>query len=387
MTTDTLPDAAADFPLLRGVCSPRFAAVAGEFDRNVRERGETGAAVCVYHRGRPVVDIVGGDYHLDSTQVMRSTSKGLLAVLAHLLRQRGRLDLDAPVASLWPEFAQAGKAEITVRCVLSHQAGLPYLEEPMAVADALTWRPPVEALGRQRPIWPPGTAHGYHDVTYGWLVGEILRRASGEPVGELVRRELAEPLGIDLWIGLPLRRMRGLRPMRAAEGGRRLNLMPGHASDADERRLARAAANPDIRPWEHRPEYLAAQMPGTNGVGRARSMAKLYAALIGAVDGVRLFDERSLTEACTPLAAGPDQVVGWERRYATGFMLTDPTRPMAGENTRSFGYYGQGGLLTFADPDSELAFAYFTVQEQLHLGADPRANEVARVAHECAVAG
>ncbi|GDY33813.1 serine hydrolase domain-containing protein [Gandjariella thermophila] len=386
MTTDSLLDEAADLPLVRGHFDAQFGAVAREFDRNLRERGETGAAVCVYHRGRPVVDIAGGDYELDTIQVMRSTTKGLLGILAHLLRQRGQLDLDAPVSALWPDFGQAGKADITVRSVLSHQAGLPYLEEPISVADALAWQPAITALERQRPLWPSGTDHGYHDMTYGWLVGEILRRASGVRVGELVRRELAEPLGIDLWIGMPLRRMRGLRPVRAAEGGRRLNLMPESASAADEARLAQTAANPDIRSWEHRPEYLAAEMPGSNGVGQARGLAKLYAALIGEVDGVRLFDEQSLAEACAVRAAGPDRVVGWERRYATGFMLTDPTRPMAGEHTRSFGYYGQGGLLTFADPDSGLAFAYFTIQEQLHLGADPRANEVARAAYDCAVA-
>lgn len=197
-------------------------------------------------------------------------------------------------------------------------------------------------------------------------------------------RLLARPLAIDLWCGLPMTRMASVRPIRAAESVAALNAPK--TDDAAARELVmRAARNPDFAGWEHRPEYLAARVPASNVVSDAPSIARLFAAAAGAVDGVRLLDPNAVQRALAVRAEGPDASVGWDRRYSDGFMLPDPTRPMAGVSTPCFGYYGQGGSLAFADPSCELGFAYLTRQERLRLDADPRTSTLAAAARECAV--
>src|SRR4051794_9333245 len=200
-------------PEIGGTTDPRFDPVRTAFARNFEEHGEVGAAVGVYLHGRPVVDLWGGvadpatgrAWQRDTLQLVYSTTKGVTAACANLLAQRGELDLDAPVAKYWPEFAAAGKAEIPVRWLLTHQAGLPVLDEPVTAEQAIAWDPLVEALAAQRPAWEPGTRAGYHAMTYGWLVGEVVRRASGRTVGRFLAEEIARPLGRDLFIGLPAR--------------------------------------------------------------------------------------------------------------------------------------------------------------------------------------
>ncbi|MFG2485853.1 serine hydrolase domain-containing protein [Streptomyces virginiae] len=372
-----------------GFVAEGFERVAEEFGRNLSERGDTGAAVCVYHAGVPVADLVGGACRSDSVQVIRSASKGVVAILAHVLAHRGMLDFDRPVAEVWPEFARHGKADIPIRWVFTHQAGVTALDRTLTVADILAWEPAAAAVAEQRPNWDPGTAHGYHDLTYGWLTGEILRRVTGRTVGTLVREELAGPLGLDLWIGLP----EEVRPRLA-------DLLPGPPPSPELQRDPRAKAlrtaladpasfaskallNPDIFDVEHSRAYLGAEVPAANGVSDARSLARLYAAFTGEVDGVRLLDAAAVDAARREQAAGVDRVVGYFRRYATGFMLPDPTRPMAGLDTGSFGHYGMGGPLAFAEPEHRMAFGYTTVQEQAHVGADPRSRALAEAAFHC----
>jgi CubicO group peptidase (beta-lactamase class C family) len=188
-----------------------FGAIAGAFERNFAERGEVGAAVCVYLGGRPVVDLwagladreAGRAWQRDTMVVTNSATKGITATVAHVLVERGLLDLDAPVAAYWPEFAANGKQDVSVRWVLSHRAGIPTLDEAPSVADMVAWAPVVAAVARQKPLWEPGTAHGYHAQTFGWLVGEIARRITGKTVGRLYADEIAARFGIDFWIGLP----------------------------------------------------------------------------------------------------------------------------------------------------------------------------------------
>ncbi|PZF91889.1 serine hydrolase domain-containing protein, partial [Micromonospora endophytica] len=196
---------------VQGTVAPGFEGVREVFARNFATHGEVGAAVCVYRHGRPVVDLwagvadpdTGRPWREDTLQVVYSTTKSATAACAHLLSQRGELDLDAPVAAYWPEFAAAGKEGIPVRWLLSHQAGLPALDTPVSLADIRSWDPVVRALARQAPVWTPGTAHGYHGLTYGWLVGEVVRRVSGRSLGDYFAEEIAAPLGLDFWIGLP----------------------------------------------------------------------------------------------------------------------------------------------------------------------------------------
>ena len=196
---------------MNGWVAPGFEEVRTEFERNFSERGEIGAAVTAYWHGEAVIDLWGGEadrrdhtpYAEDTLQLVFSTTKGVTAIAANLLVQRGELDLDQKVAHYWPGFAQAGKADIPVRWLLSHRAGLPWVDGEMTLDQALDWDYVIDALERQAPVWEPGTQHGYHATTYGWLVGEVIKRIAGKSVGTYLRDEIAGPLGLDTWIGVP----------------------------------------------------------------------------------------------------------------------------------------------------------------------------------------
>lgn len=287
-----------------------FEPVREAFARNFQEYGELGSAFTLYVRGRKVVDLWGGDarpevggrpapavaWSADTAQVLRSVTKGLTAACALLLAQRGQLDLDAPVASYWPEFKAAGKERIPVRWLLSHRAGLPALDVPLRVEDVLTWEPAVAAVAAQEPAWEPGTAHGYHPYTYGWLVGEVVRRVSGRTVGRYFAEEIARPLGLDLWIGLPadaaprVGKLVDLPAPQAAvqSGPNGLRLRPKRsvAEAYQDPTSLTARAFAAVRPALdlNDPAAQAVEIPGANGIGTARSVARFYAALIGAAD-------------------------------------------------------------------------------------------------------
>lgn len=365
-----------------------FEDVAEVFRANMSERGDTGAAVCVYHDGVKVVDLVGGQYADDTLQVVRSVTKGVMAIVANRLVEQGILDLDAPVADVWPEFAAHGKAAVPVRWLLSHRAGLSAIDRPLTMEDVVAWDPVVDALSDQVPLWEPGTGHGYHALTYGWLVGEVLRRVTGKGPGQLVQEELSEPLGIELWVGLPTE-LHG----RVAE----LLPAPPRPPDAPPDPLlailadpnglaARSFRNPPMFATEHSGDYLRAEVPAANGVTNARSLARLYAATIGTIDGVRLLSPATVTRSAATQAQGPDRVVGYDTRYATGFMRPFPLRPFAGLGTACFGHYGMGGPLGFADPESGVGFGYTSIQIQSHDTADPRSRLLAEAAVACALA-
>ncbi len=359
----------------------RFAPLVDEFVHRFPDEGDEAAELCLYVDGRKVVDVSGGPCAPGGLQVVRSASKGVMALLAAVLHEKGVVDLDAPVADVWPGFEAGGKQDITTRLLLTHQAGLPVFGEPISAADALAWDPAVEMLERQEPLWKPGTRHGYHDLTFGWLVGEVLRRASGSDVGKLISTEFSEKLGLDLWLGTPFAELSRVRPWRRANRSAPRVHAP---SQFDSSLLAGALGNPDLAPVEHSIEYLTAEVPAANCVTDARSLCRLFAASVSTVDGVRLLADASLRAAVAPRAEGPDLVVGWYRRYASGFMLPEETRPMGGADTACFGHYGQGGVLVFAHPESGTAFAFTTTTERSHLGADPSTSSLSRIALECA---
>ncbi len=265
---------------LDGYVATEFEPVLDAFAQNFDERGEVGAAVCVYLDGEPVVDLWGGladatngvAWREDTLVLVYSATKGVTAVCANLLMQRGQLDPEATVASIWPEFAAQGKAGITVAQVMSHQAGLPLVEGDFTLEETLTWAPMVEALAAQKPIWPPGTKHGYHMRTYGWLVGEIIRRSDPQhrSVGTFWREEIAGPLGVDFWIGLP----EDLEGRVAALVPPRRDLKELLAPFGDDLLLARVFSNPGGHfnydsMWNTRPLH-AAELPSSNGIGNAR---------------------------------------------------------------------------------------------------------------------
>jgi CubicO group peptidase (beta-lactamase class C family) len=302
------------------------------------------------------------------------------AICAHHLAERGQLDLDAPVASYWPEFAAAGKEAVTVRHLLSHRAGLPTVDKPLTPEEAYAWEPAVEALAAQAPLWEPGTRHGYHAVTYGWLVGEVIRRATGRSVGRYLAEEIAGPLGLDLWIGLPAseeHRVSRLLPPEPVHVSREVlaGLTPDQIERlralADPGSLMQRALNPTDPPFSfNRPELHRAELPAANGIATARSLARIYAATIGEVDGVRLLRPDTVEAATAEQSSGPDEVLVLDTRFGSGFFLPSPFSPMMGP--RSFGHSGAGGSLAFADPGSGVGFGYVMNQMQQGLASDPR---------------
>lgn len=358
-------------PTIEGVCEPRFAAVREAFAENFAARGEIGAGVAVMLDGRPVVDLWGGfadaergrAWQRDTLVNVFSVGKGLTALCALLLVDRGRLDLDAPVCHCWPEFAAGGKERVTLRQLLSHQAGLPAVEPRLAEDALLHWDVMTAALAAQAPWWEPGTRHGYHVNTFGFLVGEVVRRVDGRSLGTLLRQEIAAPLGADVHIGL------------AAEHDARVahfEWLPELAAPtvSDPAMLTR-----EQRMWHHTyfnppglsghgtvntPAWRRVEIPSTNGHATARGVARIYAALAagGALEGVRLVDRALLREAATEHVNGPDAVLSDRTtRFGLGFQLPLPERPL-GPNPGVFGHFGAGGALGFADPEAGVAFGY-----------------------------
>lgn len=359
-----------------GEVAAGFEPVREAFAANFAQHGDIGGAVCVYRDGRPVVDLWGGVADLDAgrpwardtLQLVYSATKGATATAAHLLAQRGALDLDAPVAEYWPEFAANGKADIPVRWLLSHQAGLVALDRPVPLAEALAWEPMVVALGAQRPLWTPGTAHGYHGRTFGWLVGEVIRRVSGRTPGRFFADDIVGPLGLDFFIGLPTGERDRVSRMVYRQPEVDFTTAPPEPIPEELRELVAAWRDPNsfsnrafqvTDPAEidfNSPEVQAAELPASNGIGTARGLARMYATLIDEVDGVRLLTPETLASATNEQAGGTDQVMMVPSRFSSGYMLPTQTNPMAGPN--SFGHTGRGGSLGFADPEHGIAFGY-----------------------------
>ncbi|TDD11444.1 serine hydrolase domain-containing protein [Nonomuraea diastatica] len=368
-------------PEISGETAPGFEGVRTAFARNLADHDEIGAAVAVYVHGRKVVDLWGGladpgradptrgrRWERDTLQVVYSTTKAITAACALLLAQRGELDLDAPVARYWPEFAAQGKDRVPVRWLLTHQAGLPAIDQPITPAEAVAWEPMVEALAAQRPYWEPGTEHGYHGLTYGWLVGEVVRRVSGRSIGTFLAEEIAGPLDLDLWIGLPKSELhRVSRIVTSVPGSADLAGIDLDALPESVREMMRAYADPTSLtmrsmsvvspPLDHNdPDEQQAEMPSTNGICTARALARFYAALIGEVDGHRILTPATLAAATAEQVVGIDRILRMPVRIGTGFGL--PTPDVFFYTPAAFGFPGLGGSLGFADPESGLAFGY-----------------------------
>src|SRR5712692_7665094 len=293
-----------------GSVAAGFEPVQEAFAANFERHGEVGAACCVHLHGKRVVDLWGGvtapggsePYTADTLQMVWSTTKGVVAIAAHMLAQEGKLDFDAPVAEYWPEFAAPGKGQIPVHWLFSHQAG----------------------LAAQQPLWEPGSAHGYHTFTYGWLAGEVIRRVAGVSVGRFVAERIARPLHAEFWIGLPEAQNERVAPIIPTPPP-----APGTPPDALAARIAdpsslahRSFVNPAIPPaaFNELP-FRTAEVPAGNGIGTARGLSRIYAATIGPLDGVRLIDPETLKNATRTQAHGEDLVVGYETHFGTGFQL------------------------------------------------------------------
>jgi CubicO group peptidase (beta-lactamase class C family) len=385
------------FPVT-GTVEPGWEPVRDAFQANLDAGMEVGAAVALYHRGRPVVDLHAGafdrartrPYDEDVLQLVFSTTKGITAIALALCVQRGLLDYDDLVVDHWPEFGQAGKGEVTVAQLISHQAGLVSVDGPLALADALDWDGMVARLARQAPYWPPGTGHGYHALTFGWLAGELVRRVDpeGRTLGGFVADEVVAPLGAELWIGLPGELESRVSPLIGGE----------QPADAAVRALLEQFMGPDTlagkalflngafsnadAPFNQRAVH-AAELPAANAITNARSLARIYASTIGEVDGIRLLEPATVARASSTATRPdePDQVLVYPSTFGMGFMTSGTFTPMLGSG--SFGHAGAGGSLAFAQPASEIAFAYVMNRMDNTLNGDVRAltlvNAVAHV--------
>lgn len=376
-----------------GAVEPGFEGVAEAFQACFEQHGEVGAATSVYVGGRKVVDLWGGvadrdtgaPYTEDTLQLVFSTTKGATAACANLLAQRGELDVDAPVAEYWPEFKAAGKGDIPVRWLLCHKAGLPYVDATLTLEEALAWDPMVRALEEQAPVWEPGTAHGYHATTYGWLVGEVVRRISGKSLGTFFQDEIAAPLGLEFWIGLPDEQQVRVAPLvqwgDASEPARdpALQALIDQFMGPDTM-LGKALGAPSFVFNEaegrfNNPAIRAAEIPAANGVTNARSLARFYAGLTGTVEGgpaAPILGADQVAKASELQTSGPDKCLMFETTFGLGFFTSSVFAPYGG--AKAFGHTGAGGSVGFTDPEHEIGFGYVMNKMMQGLNGDPRSG-------------
>ena len=369
---------------IHGTCKPQFERVKAVFEENFEQRGDVGASVAVSLEGETMVDLWAGHrdragtlpWERDTIVNVYSTTKTMAALTALLLADRGELDLYAPVKRYWPEFAQNGKDKVEVRHFLSHSAGLSGMDEPMSDQDVYDWEKMVTALARQAPWWEPGTASGYHALTQGHLIGEVVRRVTGVSLGEFFRRELAEPLGADFHIGT------------GPEHDHRIGeLIPPKTAPADESKpdsiAARTFANPFIsarasatRAWR------AAEIPAANGHGNARSVmaVQTLAANLGVASGKRLMSEAGCRAIFDKQTFGKDLVLGVPVRFGMGYGITTDAMPM-GPNPNIAYWGGWGGSTAVIDQDARLCISYVMNRMEGNLMGDLRGFKLLLAAH------
>lgn len=375
-----------------GFVDAGYGPVLDAFTANFHLRHDLGSACAAYVGGRRVVELWGGvadrrthrPWNRDTAAVMFSCSKGVLAACVYRLVEDGRLELDAPIAQYWPAFGDHGKAGITLRDAMSHRAGLPALDRDLSRDDVLAWDPVIRAIEAQRPLHEPGAGHVYHALTYGWIVGEVIRRITGLLPGRFFRAAIGDALGLRTWIGIPPAARPTVCWMEPP--------LPDEDSDAarEAARLARDnvtvarslsmgdafvfPAHGDMVTFND-PQIQAAEVPGANGISTAESLARMYAACVGPIDGTRLLSEASVADALQMQSAGPQRsgMPDDGSRWGTGFQLSSPPhQPMLGP--ASFGHAGAGGQLGFGDARHVVGFAYLS--NQMGGYGDARAREL-----------
>jgi CubicO group peptidase (beta-lactamase class C family) len=370
--------------------------VRAAFLEGFEKNEEHGAGVAVYHRGQCVVDLMGGwrdkdhtvPYYADALQVVFSTTKGITSIAVAMCVERGLLDYNDKVATYWPEFADKGKGDVTVAQLLSHRAGLYTVDGDITFEEALDWDTVTTRLAATAPRFPVDSTHGYHAITFGWLAGELVRRVSGKSIGQFVRDEIASPLNAEFHIGLP----EELEPRVA-----RLMAHPIPKFTPEVAKLMMERSAPGTKGAEalglngafgngvfNKPEVHRAMIPGANGIGNAKSLARIYAATVGEVDGVRILGEATRSRATvsnTPKGE-MDQVLISETDFAMGFMVHCPRTPFSGPT--SFGHDGAGGSSSFADPSREMGFSYVMNTMMTVADSDPRRERLIAAAVQSA---
>ncbi len=383
---------------IHGYCDPAFNKVKTAFLDNFHQKKETGAAFALDVEGKTVVDIWAGFADFSKNRPWRkntltniySATKGITAICALKLADQGRLDLDAPVARYWPAFSRAGKEALTVRMLLNHTAGMVGVKKRLPSKALYDWKVMTDALAGQAPWWHPGKIQGYHAVTYGWLVGQVIRQITGRSVGQYLKEEITDPLGLDLHIGLnPVEHKRSATMI----------MLRFPTLHADATRLtaaivknprgptACAFTNPfSIITGVNTRAWRSAELPAANGQSTARSLAKLYGILAtGGKSGTTEILSRTMIEHCSmEETVGHDAVLKLQTRFSLGFMLNQNNKSgNFGPGQKSFGHPGAGGCLGFADPDARLGFGYTVNKMDTFILIDPRAKRIIDAVYQC----
>lgn len=387
---------------VQGFCHDRFLAVQQAFEANFRESGELGASVAIEMDGQRVVDLWGGmadserqiPWRNDTLSVVFSNTKPATAMCAHRLAEDGLLDLDKPVAHYWPAFADSQRRTITPRMLLDHTAGLPAISDKLPRDAVFDWDCMVSFLARQAPFWEPGTQVGYHGLTFGWLVGELVRRVSGISLGEFFQRQIAGPLGLDFWIGLP-----------ESEEARVAPIVPPTPSDVPRNAFEAALIDePDsvsaryfVNTGGWRPSGFnsrqghAAQIGAAGGITNARSLARLYGTLAmgGQREEIQLLRPDTVRGAARISAATHrDVCLRVPTRFAAGFMRSMDNRARGLDSAclgdDAFGHVGAGGSVAFASPSRRMGFAYTMNKMGSGVLLNERAHRLIEAAYSCA---
>jgi CubicO group peptidase (beta-lactamase class C family) len=365
---------------IEGTCSSEFAAVRRAVEDNFERRGEIGSSVCVYKDGKKVVDLWGGymdremqlPWNKDTIVIMNSVSKSMSALCVHMLIDRGVIGFDEPVATYWPEFAQAGKEGVLVRHVLSHTDGVIFSDAAPA-GSWFDWNAHIRALELQEPAWPPGTRGAYNSVNIGFLLGELVRRTTGKSIGKFWREEVTRPLGVDYQIGLQPDEIARVSDMHE-------NPKNGFFQIAGDPTtpLSRAFKSGPKGYFQNIRELREIEMPSFGGHGNARAIARVYAMLAGdgEIDGVRLLSAEAV-ERASQLVWDNDCIMTRRRlRMGYGFMHNEPETAPMGSNPKAFGHTGTGGAFAWCDRDRNLSFAYCTNLQREGPGIGPRGASV-----------
>ncbi len=365
---------------MAGTCTPRFAGVRAALEDNFAARGEIGSAVCVYHLGEKVVDIWGG--HMEAARVrpwrpdtlclMYSIAKSMCALSVHMLADRGLIDLEAPVARYWPEFAAAGKEAIKVRHILSHNCGV-WRNDAARDGDMYDWDRMIEVIERQEPAWPVETKGAYNTINIGFLAGEIVRRVTGSRIQDFVHREICAPLGATYYLGVPAEKLAGCAELTANETGAVTAAArePGSAMS----RAQKCFPKPFGTEEQNSRRFRLEGVPAIGGFGEARGMARIYAALAsgGEIDGIRLLSRAAVERAATRQWSDmQDGLLGRPMSFAMGFMRNPPDGfPAFGPFDDAFGHSGSGGARAFAVPSRQLSVCFVSnyQSEQRSYGA------------------
>ena len=383
---------------INGYCDPAFNKVKDTFLTNFNKKKESGASVSVVLKGKPVVDIWAGssdaigkrDWQEDTIANIYSATKAMTAVCALRLVEQGQLDIEKPVSTYWPEFTGEKKETITVRMLMNHQAGMVGIKKRLHYRSIYEWDYMASELAGQAPWWTPGHGHGYHAVTYGWLLGEVIRRITGKTVGEFLKEEIAEPFDIDIRLGLDdseFKRTAFMKPKLLPSIHKDVLKFLWPAIKNPRGAASSAFTNPvSVALGVNTKSWKRAEIPSANGHSNGRGLAKFYGILAnGGTDGEKtLLTEETIAMLSNEESFGLDKVLNVSTRFSLGFMLSQNTKTGAfGPNLKSFGHPGAGGALGFADPDAKIGFGYVMNKMDTYILVDPRAKRMIDAVYDC----